>query len=286
MWPIVGAIGAALVGVGLVTVQPVFVLGVAVLLATFVEWLVQAWSERASDDPEYNRQVRKRLLNPLEFPILGAVGLAVIIFAFSRIMLAASKSTGAVLFIVVASVILLFGFLFALRPKVTTSVVVGICTIGALGIVAGGIAGAVQGERAELVEAAEEGHYLHKKCGPEADKYFDKKPLNHVSLKTGRFATVTLENGKLTADVYGIGPSETITLQRSNPSDILFVNRDAGEFRLAADLGTATVRDATGAPVEGPDGNPLTEPVVDCTEAPYRLFVPGVDGAEIVVIVP
>jgi hypothetical protein len=307
LWPLVGALGVGLVGVGLVTAQPVFVLGLVALLVAFVEWLVQAWSERASADPEFNRLARKRLLNPIEFPILGAVGLGVVIFAFSRIMLAVSKVSGAVLFIVVASIILLFGFIFALRPKVTTSVVAGICVLGGLGIVAGGIAGAAQGERADLVAAAEEGHYLNKECGPDADKYFDKKALNHVSSKTGAFATLTLEGGQLRADVSGIGPADSITLQRSNASDIVFVNRDPGEFRLTADLGTAPVVDESGTALEGPDGNPILQPVEDCTQlmgqnnasvlvvtipkpsnpdTPYRLFVPGVPGAEIEIVVP
>lgn len=306
LWPLVGALGVGLTAVGLVTSQPVFVLGIAALLAVFVEWVVQAWSERASDNPAYNQQVRKRILNPLEFPILAAAGLGVVIFAFSRIMLAVSKSAGAVLFIVVAAVILLFGFLFAFKPRVTTAVVAGICTVGALGIVAGGIAGAVQGERGELVEAEEEGHFLHKECGPEEDKYFDKKALMHVSMKSGVFATLTLENGQLTAVVPDLGQVDTVTLQRMNPSDIIFVNRDAGKFRLTADLGERPMLDDTGSPVEGPDG-PLMEAVEDCTQlmgegnfsmltltipkpsnpdSPYRLFVPGVPGAEIEIVVP
>jgi hypothetical protein len=307
MWPLIGAVGAVLITVGLVTSQPVFVLGLVVVIATFVEWVVQAWSDRASTDGSYNAEARGRLLHPLEFPILAAVGLGLVAVAFSRVMLTVSKSAGAIIFIVVATLVLVFGFLFSSSRKASVGVIAGICTVGALGLVAGGVAAALQGERDELVEAYEEGHYTEKHCTEKKDKYFDKKALKHVSSKAGAFATVTLEGGKLTAEVNPLGPVDTITIQRSNPSDIIFVNRDPEERRLTADLGTRAVTDADGNAVEGPDGAVLREPVEDCTQlmgqdnfsmltlripkpsdpaAPYRLFVPGVDGAEIVIVVP
>ena len=74
MWPIVGALGAVLVVVGLVTYPVVFVFGILALLAAAVEWMVQAWSERASADVLFNDNVRSRIAHPLEFPILAAVG--------------------------------------------------------------------------------------------------------------------------------------------------------------------------------------------------------------------
>ena len=57
------------------------------LLAATAEWMVQAWSERASADQAYNTEVRERIALPLEFPILAAVGVGVIIYSFSRVML-------------------------------------------------------------------------------------------------------------------------------------------------------------------------------------------------------
>ena len=74
MWPIVGALGGVLVVVGLVTYPLVFIFGIIVLLAATVEWMVQAWSERASADSSYNAAVRGRIAHPLEFPVLAAVG--------------------------------------------------------------------------------------------------------------------------------------------------------------------------------------------------------------------
>jgi len=307
LWPLAGALGAGLVVAGLITHQIVFILGMAVLVAVFFEWLMQAWAERASADRGYNVEVRRRLMFPLELPIGAALGLGVIIWSFSRIMLAVDKSAGAVVFIVAAALILLFGFLFAVRPRVGRTLVAAVCTIGGAGIVAAGIAGASNGERQQLVEAYEEGHYTHKKCGPEKDKYFDKHALRHVSMKSALSARVILEDGRLRAEMLGIGEQEVVTIARMNPSDILFENRDDGYYRLAVDLGKAPRTDEEGNPVEGPDGQPLLEDVTDCTQIkaedeeglltltvpkpsdpadPYRLYIPGLDGAEIILVVP
>ena len=46
----------------------IFVFGIIALLATTVEWMVQAWSERASADSSYNASLRGRLAHPLELP--------------------------------------------------------------------------------------------------------------------------------------------------------------------------------------------------------------------------
>ena len=53
-----------LVVVGLVTYPVVFVFGIIALIAATVEWMVQAWSERASGDAGYNREVRERFAHP------------------------------------------------------------------------------------------------------------------------------------------------------------------------------------------------------------------------------
>ncbi|MFM7258744.1 MAG: hypothetical protein ACKO1E_09185, partial [Acidimicrobiaceae bacterium] len=238
MWPLVSAIGVVFLGLGLVTSSVVFFGGIVVLLAAMSEWMVQAWSERASTDVAHNTAARKRLLNPIEFPVLAAVGLGVVIFAFSRIMLTVEKSTGAILFIVAGALVLVAGSLFAMKPNMKRSVGAAICVLGALGIVAGGVAGAVSGEREELVEAAAEGHFSHPECGPEESKYFDKLAEGTLSLRSSVLATVVYQDGELLANVQGINaPQKSITVARSNPTNIIFRNATDGEFRLVAHLG-------------------------------------------------
>ena len=147
LWPLVAAVGAVLLVVGLITYPVIFIFGLVALLAATVEWMVQAWSERASADTRFNEGVRGRIAHPLEFPILGAVALGIVIYSFSRIMLFLSKTGGPAVFIVIAALILLFGFLFAYRPSLRGGAIAGVMAIAAVGLVTGGIVAALEGER-------------------------------------------------------------------------------------------------------------------------------------------
>lgn len=296
MWPFVAAAGAVLVLVGTITRPLVLILGGVVVVAALVEWTVQAWSDRASADPAYNAELRGRIMQPLEFPVLATVGSAVVILSFSRIMLAIGKSAGAVMFIVLSSTVLVGGILFAVRPGLKRSLVTGICAVGAIGLVVGGIGGASSGMRPELVEAKAEGHYSHRKCGPDKDKYGDKHALVGVSSRSAVIATVEFVDGTLVARVQG-NPGETdrITIPRSNPSSIIFRNKTEGDFRLVARLGTAPVAEGVVEEVEQctqliPSGAEqlltLTIPKPSLAPGAYVLEVAGVEGQSIEVIVP
>ena len=79
------------------------------------------WCRAGASGPRairaYNAGLRKRMLHPLEFPVLAAAGLAAIIYSFSRIMLWIDKSGGPVVFIIAGALVLFGGFLFASRPS-------------------------------------------------------------------------------------------------------------------------------------------------------------------------
>jgi hypothetical protein len=257
---------------------------------------VQAWSERSSADVSYNASIRQRILNPIEYPVLAAIGVAVIIFSFSRVMLTLSKDAGAIIFIVVATAISLVGLLISVRPQLKKGIVQTIAVLAAVGLVGAGIASMGFGLREDLVVAAEEDHYGHQECGEEKSEHFDKGVSETVSATSGADATIELVDGKLTAQVQGIeGLQDSITVRRANPSNIIFRNKDAGEFRLSAHLGKKQIADG------------VMEDVVTCTQLisegaeqwltltinkpavsgePYTLSVPGVEGQSIVVVVP
>jgi hypothetical protein len=211
-------------------------------------------------------------------------------------MLAIDKSAGAILFMVVATLVLLAGILFAVRPGLKRSVVSALCTVGALGMVAGGVAAATSGLRPQLEEAKAEGHYTHRKCGPEKDKYGDKHPLLAVSSRSAVIATVEFVDGTLVARVQG-NPAESdrITIPRMNPSSIIFRNKTEGDFRLVARLGTVPVAEGVVEEVEQctqliPSGAEqlltLTIPKPSLEPGAYVLEVAGVEGQSIEVIVP
>jgi hypothetical protein len=305
MWPLITVAGVVLLILGLVVAQVYFIFGIVVVLAALTEWLVQAWSESASDDAAHNDSARRRLLHPIEFPVIATLGLGVIIFAFSRIMLAISKSAGAVAFMVLSSLVLLVGAIFALRPALKSAIVSGICVVGAVGIVAGGIAGQGAGLRSDLFEAAEEGHYTHRECGVEKSKYFDKKAMKTLSLRTNPVAIIELRDGALSAVMTGFNePQKSVSVPRGNPVTFIFRNFDAAERRMVASLGAAMGTGAeSSSEKEGhsnanetctqliPQGaeQALTityaKPSIAQVE-PLTLTVPGVEGQAIEVVVP
>ena len=156
VWPLVGAFGAALVVLGLVISHVMFIVGAFVLLAVLVEWMVLAWSDHATGDPETNHLVRRRIMAPFEVPLAGFLLAGGAVVAFSRILLT-SSSLGAVWVAVgIGVVVLSVGAIVALRPNLSHDTVVGVLCILALGVVVAGVASAARGER--FIEPHEEHH--------------------------------------------------------------------------------------------------------------------------------
>lgn len=152
-WPVLGAFGAALVVLGLVISNVLFVAGFIVLLAVLVEWMVLAWSDRATGDPDTNRHLRQRLMAPFEVPLVGVIVLGVAIFAFSRVFLTVSKLGAVTVATVTASAVLGIGVLLATKPRISANVVAGVVAVCALGVVSLGVVSAARGER--LIEEHE-----------------------------------------------------------------------------------------------------------------------------------
>ena len=297
MWPLLTAGGATILLIGTITQPAVFVLGIVVLVGAFVEWTVLAWSETASSDDEFNAAARKRLLNPIEFPILGAVGLGMLIYSFSRVMLAVGTKVGIALFIIIGALLLVGGVLFAARTTLKQSAVSAICAFAAIAIVAAGISGANSGMRSELVAAKyESDHEVQRECGPKATAHGDSGVTQTISATSGVNATVEFIGGKLIAHVEGIpGEQQAITISRSSPSSIIFRNLDEGKFRLVAHLGPKNVAEGVIEEVlvctqlinRGAEQLlTLAVPKSSITNGPYSLSVAGVDGQDIELIVP
>lgn len=155
-WPIVGAFGAGLVALGLVISNVLFVVGFFVLLAVTIEWMVLAWSDRATGDPDTNRLVRKRVMGPFEVPLAGFLIAAGSVAAFSRVLLTSSELGAVAVATVLGLAILAIGALIATRPHISPNVVAGVLALCAVGIVAAGVASAARGER--VIEHHEEEH--------------------------------------------------------------------------------------------------------------------------------
>lgn len=147
LWPILGAFGAVLLLLGLVFEFWMALAGIIVLVGVVFGWMVQSWADRASDDADYNRGLRERILNPVEFPILGALAAGLVVFGFSQLMLTLTKSAATAVFIGLAIVIVLVAALFSGARRLGAEVFVAALMIGAIVVLTAGIIGAVRGTR-------------------------------------------------------------------------------------------------------------------------------------------
>jgi hypothetical protein len=305
IWPMAFALGAVVLTLGLVTYQAVFVVGVVLLLAAGAEWTAEAWAERASADASYNAEVRSRIANPLEFPLGAAIGIGIIVYAFSRIMLWLSKTNTVIAFAVMGAIILAVAFFLASRPGRTSRAVFGVIAVGVLALVAGGAAAGLDGERdiheyPTTTGLSEQGEGI---CASTEVFEADEKASQSVGATAAVAARITLgEDGELTFSVNG--PIEegatALSLPRSNPNNVLFVNRSGEERRLSLDLGTRTITNEDGEEEEvpylvcttlvEPDGQQnktitIGAPSVVAPDG-YFFFVPGVESARLELIVP
>ena len=155
-WPALAAVGGGVAIVGLAGKNALLYVGLGIIGAVFVEWMVQGWAERASADPAFNRALRKRIMSPFEIPALAAIVIAVFLGSLSRLLLALPKAGSTVAAIAVASMILLVASLLAARPKIGSSVLAGVIAFGAVALIAAGIFGGVHGERKVSEHGAQE----------------------------------------------------------------------------------------------------------------------------------
>ncbi len=146
-WPILAAFGAGVTILGLVESAPIFVLGLVISGVVTLEWTIRAWSDRATDDVVANRTIRNRLLNPIEIPLMAILGIALFVFAVSRILLAVSELGAALVFGGVPAVVFVVAILLNARPQVGRNLVAGLVVVGAVALLAGGVAGLVHGPR-------------------------------------------------------------------------------------------------------------------------------------------
>ena len=146
-WPVVGAFGVVLTVVGVVLNNVFFVAGLIALGAVAIEWTMQAWADRATGDPAVNREIRNRIMLPIEVPIAGALAIAIVVIGYSRVFLAVSKLGAVWIALAIAATIFFIGTILSLRPRIRTDLVAGLLAAAAVVTIGLGIFGAVAGER-------------------------------------------------------------------------------------------------------------------------------------------
>jgi hypothetical protein len=146
-WPILAAFGVGAVVIGLVLSSAVFVAGVVLLVLVMFEWMMSAWADRATGDPEVNRELRDRIMQPIEVPLGAVLAIVAVPLAASRVFLSVSEFSAIWVATGVATVVLLGAILIALRPKLSKNVVAGMVLVGGIALVTAGIVAAAIGPR-------------------------------------------------------------------------------------------------------------------------------------------
>jgi len=153
-WPVVGAFGVGTMAIGLVINTAVFITGLVVCGAVAFEWMTTAWADRATGDPTANRELRDRVMAPIEVPALGGAAVALVVLAMSRILLSVSKNGAVAVAGIVAVLILAIAVLYAAKPKIGKNLVAGLVLVLGVAILAGGVVAAAIGERSFPVDEA------------------------------------------------------------------------------------------------------------------------------------
>ncbi len=200
------------------------------------------------------------------------------------------------------SIIIALAFFFAYRPRVPSKAAAVVIGVGALGLIAGGAAAGLSGERD--IHPHETTSGLNEEgvdiCTSPEEFEADENASQSVAATAAVAATITLNSdGELTYDLNGPSPTgaQGITLPRSNPNNIVFRNESGEARRLSASLGTA-VEEGTEEEVpllqcttlvdEGGTQNITLNVAIPSITSPdgYSFFVPGVESARLNLIVP
>ncbi len=295
MWPIGAALGVGGLVVGAVSHPVVFKVSVVVLLAAIVEWMVQAWSERASADGKYNANVRSRTLNGLEFPILATLVGGAVVYAFSRVLLTASKGAGVWIFVALSALMVTGGFLFASGKRTSKRTMAAVCAVSAVALMGVGVASAISGQRTIYEHPTIDDASQKSLCLEGGEEEVDEHASQDVSLKSSVVANVYLQDdGDLIALINGHPNVEyhELVVPRSSYLAVIFHNDSNEAHRLTGRFGSfpdqpeavsCTTAVHPGKSVYLGFEIPKTNAA---SSTPLEFIVPGVEGAIIQIVVP
>lgn len=146
--PAFTAVGVVIALIGFATANGgLAIAGTAVIVVLGFTWTLRAWAERATGDDTTNAELYHRFIDPLRVPVVAIISIALVVLGVSRVLLAVSKTGSIIVFAIVGTVIFGVCVLLALVPKSGRYVLTALVVVGALLVIAGGIIGAVAGER-------------------------------------------------------------------------------------------------------------------------------------------
>jgi hypothetical protein len=143
----IAALGVAMVVLGLVTTRILLWAGFIVIGLAALEWVVQAWADRATGDYRVNHALRNRVINPIEVPVVGVLIIGFVVFGVSRVLLTLPKMASVWVTIGAAALIFVVAIALAAAPRLAKPVLATVLLLSAIAILTGGVIGAGRGER-------------------------------------------------------------------------------------------------------------------------------------------
>lgn len=199
-WAPIAAFAVAVLAIGVATSRWFVIAGLALLAVAVLEWTMYAWAERTTGDPMVNAALRNRIMNPIEVPLFGAVVAGFVALGVSRVFLAVPKLSATWLFIGIAALVFVTAIAVASVPKATKGLLVGVVLLGAVGVLAGGIAGVASGPR--------EFHDESEETTVQGSGELDGKPFGPRAYPTTTSATAGGETEGETHGEAGAGAEE------------------------------------------------------------------------------
>ncbi|HUQ40426.1 MAG TPA: cytochrome c oxidase subunit 4 [Acidimicrobiales bacterium] len=147
LWPVLVALSVGIVAVGAAVGSGLLAVATVVFVLCLLGWLAQSLAEHRLWDNSQAQRLADRLLVPVGLPIGVVLLVGVIVISLSRVLLALPKTGSTVLALAAAVVILAACTLVAARPQLGSGALIGLAMFAAVSTIAGGIAGAVAGER-------------------------------------------------------------------------------------------------------------------------------------------
>jgi plastocyanin len=146
-WPLLTALTAGVVGVGLAVGAFLVVIGVSAGALVTGGWLAQCWREDPSFTPRIRARVTNALIVPLGAPLLALVLVAVIVISVSRVLLAVPKDASIAIAFALAALLLIGFFVLASRPRPGRATMVFLSGFAVVAVVTAGSVSAANGYR-------------------------------------------------------------------------------------------------------------------------------------------
>jgi plastocyanin len=185
-WPLMTAVAAGIVAVGLATGRTLVTIGILAALAVAVGWLAQDWRQDPAFTPREGAKLGDRLIAPLMLPALALGMVALIVISVSRVLLAVPKGASIAIAGSLAVLLLVVFFVLSSQPRIARGGFIVLAGFAVVSLAAAGSVSAAAGYRTFERPASSQGIVIHAQ-----NTQFKE---HAISVKAGQAASITFLN--------------------------------------------------------------------------------------------